>query len=192
MCRVSRWEIVNVKCDGYRQWSFAIFWNNGSRKFSGIRRNDHARKEQRWDGCICSRTLYRVGITYGVQIVRINEDNLALSGKSSIIIIPRMPQFPNASCKRQRFSGNAYVRDLFLSVETPRRCASKGRGEDAAKGNTRDKGERRVHTCSPFVTDSALSTSRKYAANVITRRRQATFDGLMRLRDIKVFIACKR
>lgn len=88
-----------------------------------------------------------------------------------------MLQFPNASCKRQRFSGNAYVRDLFF---LGRNAAVREKGEEEMlRRVTRDKGKRRVHTCSPFVTDSALSTSRKYAANVITRRRQATFDGLM-------------
>lgn len=87
---------------------------------------------------------------------RINEDNLALSGKSSIIIIPRMPQFPNASCKRQRFSGNAYVRDLFV---LGRNVAARQKGgvEMQRRNNTRYKGERRVHTCSPFVTDSVPS-----------------------------------
>lgn len=106
---------------------------------------------------------------------RINEDNLALSGKLPIMIIPRMPQFPNASCKRQRFSGNAYVYvTCSFSVETPRRAAVRQKGrEEMQRRVTRDKGKRRVRTCSPFVTDSALSTSRKYAANVITRRRQA-------------------
>lgn len=47
------------------QFSDEITAQENSRLLVG----DHARKEHRWDECICSRTLYRAGITYGVQIV---------------------------------------------------------------------------------------------------------------------------
>jgi len=57
---------------------------------------------------------------------------------------------------------------------------------------TQDKG-RDAHIRVLHLLQIPLSQrGRKYAANIIMRRRQTTFDGLMRPRNIKVFIACKR
>lgn len=108
------------------------------------------------------------------------------SWKWPIITIPRMQQFPNAVAAAT-FSGNAHV--TCSTAETPLRVKRVDEG-GATKGNPLVRVGWR--TCSPFVTNSALSTSRKYAANIIARRRQAMFDGLMQPRDIKVLIACKK
>jgi len=73
----------------------------------------------------------------------INEDNLAFSGKSPIIIILANAIISKCKLQRQRFNGNAYVRDLFF-LDRNIVVRRKG-GEEMQRRVTRDKGERRVH-----------------------------------------------
>lgn len=77
--------------------------NNGSKKFSG--NIGIITQGILWDVCRASHCI-TVGITYAVEIVDRQTKIIWRSGKSPIIIIPRMPQFPNAT---MAFSGNACV-----------------------------------------------------------------------------------
>lgn len=130
-----------------------FFWrNNGLKKLSGNIGN-HARNTFG----TYAVALYCIGITYAVQIVDRQTKIIWRSGKSPIIIIPRMPQFPNATTA---FSGNACV--TCSSMETPlrvKKTAEMQRRGDCEvrwrrKGG-RERGMEGRRTCSPFVTDSA-------------------------------------